>query len=518
MRSAVASASFSPAKTKASDLRQCSRLLRTVVEREGLSHHDVSQLAGATDLHQKAAVDFLFGHVALASRRAVCEVIERLEDKLGVELGSNKLVSPTRRVGKLVADAIGGFLAFVCSYIVIGGLIEGDSLLLGQSIGAWGLALFGVILCILGLFEALHTSVTMLKIADLGALAANHPRAAALHRHFRSDLGLARFLAGRQEVVILTVFLCSPLSSFPDLTHWPLSGIPLPQMIRPFVIIGIPGALFVLWFGQLVPQFVATRHAVSLTDARIVSLAFRVAYALEGMGFARLGFWCVAWDRSTAQIPSSPALRWKQAAEELDGFGGVGLVREWMVSDALTELHSSSVVRIYNDRTSSITDGSQLVPGTPARLTLDALAAREDGEPLALAVTEHREERLPTGDRRFHKPIVSAVGSFHRGDALQVILDASYEVDPSRDLVHVDRPVRFVLFRVILDGPPRIMSAATLSIYTVGDGLGDLTAVGHPQRIEPREGPSGYPMIQHVLHFPAPNTLISLDWEVELDV
>jgi hypothetical protein len=279
----------------------------------------------------------------------------------------------------------------------------------------------------------------------------------------------------------------------------------------------MPGALFVLWFGQLTPQFLATRHAVRLTNTRVVSLAFRAAYALEAVGLARLGFWCVAWDHSTAVIPSSPALRWKQTAEELDGFGGVGFVREWMISDQLTELHSTSVIRLYQDGAVSVTDGSHLVPGAPERLTLDAIAARDDGQPLALAPTEHREEPLPTGDRRFHKPLLSSVGSFRRGDALQVALDASYQTDPSRDLVYVDRPVRFVLFRVAVDGHPRTMTAGTLRTFKVGDGLGDLTEIGHPVHIEPRSDAGGHLAIEHLVHFPAPNTLLTLDWEVELD-
>jgi len=506
-----------PRARRAQDLQLSGERLGVVVEREGLSRDDLRQLAGELTPRQEEALGFLTGDVQAPGRRPVLDVLERLEDRLGIDLGSGALASPAARAGSLLASAVGAVLSIVCVYIVMGGLIEGDSLLLGHSIGGWGLAMFLAILAVLGLFEALHTSVTMLKIADLGALASEYPRAAALHRHFRSDSGLARFLAGRQEVVIFTVFLCSPLSSFPGLTHWPLTNISLPDVVRPFVTIGMPGALFVLWFGQLTPQFLATRHAVRLTNTRIVSLAFRAAYALEATGLARLPFWCVAWDHSTAVIPSSPALRWKQTAEELDGYGGVGFVREWLVSEERTELHSTSVTRLYQDGAVSVTDGSQLVPGAPERLTLDAVAAHEEGEPLALAPTEHREEALPTGDRRFHKPLLSAVGSFRRGDALQIMLDASYQADPSRDLVYIDRPVRFVLFRVAIDGHPRAISAGTLRAFKVGDGLGDLTELGQPLRIEPRRGADGRLAIEHVVHFPAPNTLLTLGWEVELD-
>lgn len=498
-------------------LRRSVERLRFAARREGLSHDDLRQLAGELTPRREKALDYLTGEGQVADRAAVIDVLQRLEDRLGIELGSDALVSPGARLGRFVASLVGAVLALVCIYIVVGGLIEGDSLLLGHSVGAWGLAMFVAILLILGLFEALHTAATMLKIADLGALASEFPRAAALHRHFRSDGGLARFLAGRQEVVIFTVFLCSPLSSFPGLTHWPLIGASLPGVMRPFVTIGMPGALFVLWFGQLAPQFLATRHAVRLTNTRIVSLAFRVAYALEAVGLARVGFWCVAWDRATAVIPSSPALRWRQTAEELDGFGNVGFAREWNIHGERAELRSGSVTRIYRDGAPSLADGSHLVPGSPDTLSLNAIAANSDGEPLALAPTEHREEPLVTGDRRFHKPLSRAIGSFREGDAIQVVLDASYRVDPSRDLVYVERPVRYVLFRVVAHGAPRTMAAGTLRTYKVGDGLGDLTELGQPLRIEPHRGPDGRLALEHVVHFPAPNTLLTLTWEVELN-
>jgi hypothetical protein len=480
----------------------------------GLSSSDLEQLVAAENSDQETAVRFLLGG-SRPKLGALRDVLERLEDRLGRDLGAAELIGPLGQLGRRIADVVGAVTGLVCGYVVIGGLLEGQSLLLGDSAGPFGLLLFLFVLLVLAIFEALHVAAAMLKIADLGAVATRYPRAAALHRRFRTDHGLARFLAGRQMVVIVTVFFCSPLSSFPHLTTWPLTSIPLPDVMRPLVAVGMPGALFVLWLGQLLPQFLATRHAVGLTDSRVVGLAFRMAYLLEASGLARSGFWLASWDRGGEDIPSSAALRWKQAATEIDGFGNVGLTREWQASNSGTHLSASSSIAVFRPGIPSLTDGSMLVPGSPAHWVLEASGSNDEG-PVALAPSEYREETLPTGDKRFHKPLMCAVGSFQPGDMLRLHMQADYASAIGRDLVHVQRPLRFLIFRVLPGAAPQSMTSATLRTFTVGDGLGDLTESAWPLRIEPTVGPSGLPVLQHVVDFPSANTLYVLDWEILL--
>jgi hypothetical protein len=444
-------------------------------------------------------------------------VLELLEDLLGVNLGADRLSSPLVRAGRRLADVVGVVAMLFAGYIVVGGLIEGDSLLLGKSAGLTGLGLLLVMVSTLGLFEALHTSATMLKIADLGAVAERHPRAAALHRNFHSDAGLARFLAGRQMVVILTVFICSPLTSFPHLTHWPLISAELPAVVRPVIAVGLPGALFVLWFGQLAPQFLASRHAVQLTDTRIVTLAFRAAYGLESLGLARPGFWMAAWDHATQTLPGSPARRWRESAEELVGYGATAIVREWIVRSFGSELHASSSSRVFRHGINTVVDGTLLAPAGAAQIAISATAARGE-RPVPLRSTMHREEVLPSGDTRFHKAISGALGSYRSNDVLRVALDADYGTDPGRDIVYIARQVRFVLLRIEVDHVPQAITAATLRIYAVGDDLADRTELGPPVVLEPTITDEGCAVIEHVVHFPAPGTLLTLDWEVTPDV
>jgi hypothetical protein len=488
--------------------------LRQLVCSEGLATADVLQMLYAAPHEEREAVRRLLEATGdPPARRAAARGLERLEDLLGVDLGSSAIGGFRRRGSRRLGDLVGLVVAPVCAYIVIGGLIEGDSLLLGNTAGASGLALFMLLLAMLALYEALHTSATQLKLADLGAIAERYPRAARLHRRFRTDAGLSRFLAGRQGVVILTVFFCSPLASFPSLHHWPLTDVPLPGFIRALVAVGMPGALLVYWIGQLVPQFLATRHAVLLTNSRIVSAAFRVAFAIESLGLARPGFWLASLDRhASAPIPSSAALRWQQAAHELDGYGTVGMVREWRVGASGSRLQSSTTVRVYQ-RVPSLTDGSMLLPGIPSEMILHAEASR-GSDLLTLQATEHREEILPTGDRRFHKVMMPTVGSLLDGDILRISMAAAYPTMVGHDLVVIDRPVRFVLFRVITETTPAIVPPALLCRYRIGDGLGDLVEAAPPVVIEPEVGPDGRPSINALVPFPASGTLVTLDWEI----
>jgi hypothetical protein len=513
MSTLIATRSTSQIQHPPGDLALAKSKLDDVAANAGLDADDLLQLISeAPNTEREALRAMLDAEATPVSRKDATNALARLEDVLGTQIGSGSLKGRWNFVGRRAADLLGLFLGPFCGYLVIGGLVEGDSLLLGKSAGPLGLFVFLGLLALLGLYEALHTSATQLKLADLGAIAEQYPRAARLHRRFRTDEGLSRFLAGRQMVVIVTVFFCSPLSSFPSLEHWPLTTAPLPGVVHVLLIVGMPGALFVYWFGQLVPQFLATRHAVGLTNSRIVALAFNGAFALESLGLARPGVWIAALDRrSSTPIPSSAAVRWQQTAQELDGYGVVGIVRDWRIGADGARLQASTNVRMYKCA-QSITDASMLVPGAPNELVLKATAKRGP-EALPLQATGHREELLPSGERRFHKPLLPAIGSFLERDSIRIAMAANYHGEVGQDLVVVDKPARFVLFRVCTDYLPAAAPPARLRSYRIGDGLADLHEL-EELLIEPVLEPDGRLRISAVIQFPAPGTLYVLDWEV----
>jgi hypothetical protein len=125
------------------------------------------------------------------------------------------------------------------------------------------------------------------------------------------------------------------------------------------------------------------------------------------------------------------------------------------------------------------------------------------------------EERLANGDRRFHRTAIPAVGAFHDGDVLVTSLNAHFESRVCRDIIHVERPTRYLVLRVTMAEPPAYLPPARLTAYRVGDGLGDLSEAGQAVTIEPTVAPDGTVRLEHVVAFPESNSFYVLEWETE---
>ena len=69
---------------------------------------------------------------------------------------------------------------------------------------------------------------------------------------------MQRFLVGRQFFVVFVVFLCAQITTYPSL---PSFGLPS-WAFTVLIDTGLPGALVVLIFGQLMPQLLAATHPV----------------------------------------------------------------------------------------------------------------------------------------------------------------------------------------------------------------------------------------------------------------
>lgn len=91
-----------------------------------------------------------------------------------------------------------------------------------------------------------------------------HPRAFELICRCQEGRNVERFLVGRQFFVIFVVYLTAQITTFPDL---PMLKDALPGWAYiVFIDTGLPGALTVLAFGQLLPQLVAATHPASFMN------------------------------------------------------------------------------------------------------------------------------------------------------------------------------------------------------------------------------------------------------------
>lgn len=502
--------------------RSLAKELRTAAAECGLGADEVVQLLWADPevrqhlSHAELAAETrrIFGESGKGRPQALALIAKRLGDAVGRTFDHKRVVGPGQRALSRLSTVVGGMIFLVVSYLVIGGLALGESHLLGDQGGVVSLVAFFASLLVLGLFEALHISVTQLKTSDLTGVALTHPLALRLHREFRDNFGIQRFLAGRQIAVIFTVFLISAITAFPDMETWPLTETSLPGVVRPLLAIGVPGAFFTLWLAQLAPQFIATERPLTLMSARVVGVAFRIALVLEAIGLGKPGFWISdALPDAEEKPPSSPGKRWAESASEVEGLGVVGIKRFWRVGPERSGLEAETITAFFGDGRQSWIDRSIMLPGAAEHLELDMTLRGQNAE-FGLFQTGLSEERLQSGDRRLHKSAIPAVGAFGPGDSLSTRLSASFAGPISRDVVHTDRPVRYLLLRVEPASEPAHMPPAHLWTYRVGDGVTDLTPEGEPLLILPSMEDRGLPVIEHVVVFPQANTLYVFEWEI----
>jgi len=147
-------------------------------------------------------------------------------------------------------------LVFICW-----GIFLGKAVLTSNQVLPFVLFLAAVTL--LGYLEGLQVAILALEGQDGEPFKESHPKAYWLHTLVNKPMNVQRFLVGRQFFVIFNVMLISQVTTFPDLER--------PSWFPEFFWIGyidtaLYGALCVLAFGQLMPQLIGARHAVTFCN------------------------------------------------------------------------------------------------------------------------------------------------------------------------------------------------------------------------------------------------------------
>lgn len=449
--------------------------------------------------------------------RALKHIAERFEHLYAVPLGSEKIDTGLKRVVRRGGDAVGAVVGVSACYLVFGGLIEGKGGLLAGKGAVFALVTFLILAAILAVVEALHVAGTQLRYLNLDSLADSHPRVLVIHKWIRSQVGIDSFLSGRQLIVICTVFLLAQLTSMPHLTTWPYTSVALPDFVRVCVRLGLPGAVVLLWFSQLMPQFVATRRTLWLTNTRVAGLFVRVAAVLDEIGFARFGHWAAALANVGApkepRIPLSPALRWSQVAEDDTGHAGLDIVRHVTISPDGVSLEARQGVAIRGERVVSIVQQTTLA--APPRSLAASVYLVRDGEDHGLT-TQQSLPTTPSDGLRLLQLVASpAVGSFKPGDEVRSTVKAGFAPELAADAVYIDGAVRFLLWEVELDRRSQRFPPLSATTYVAGRDLDERIPLGDTIYLEPTETPDGRIVATHRIEFPTPNTLIVLSWEVD---
>lgn len=161
-------------------------------------------------------------------------------------------------------------------------------------------AIFFFVIVLLGYLEGLQVAILALEKIPSERII-GHSRAYQTHKLAtgRGGLNVQRFLIGRQFFVVFVVFLCAQLTTYPDLPRGDI-----PDFLFTMVIdTGLPGALIVLAFGQLVPQLIASTHPVLFMNLPGTVYVVHLTLFFEFSGITHFSWLLVAAIRSLFKLP-----------------------------------------------------------------------------------------------------------------------------------------------------------------------------------------------------------------------
>lgn len=196
--------------------------------------------------------------------------------------------------------------------------------------GHWGVqyALFVFVIVLLGYLEGLQIAILELEKSRLPndeVFKKTYRRGIATLKLATRDKGLnvQRFLIGRQFFVVFVVFLCAQLTTYPNL---PKDGWP-EWLFVAVIDTGLPGALVVLAFGQLMPQLIAASHPLKFMNLPLSWSVVKLALLLESIGIAHFSWvlsstvkYCLGWKKYDTNHPDPlrEALRTPTSFQEVD--------------------------------------------------------------------------------------------------------------------------------------------------------------------------------------------------------
>jgi hypothetical protein len=496
--------------------------VRDMLARRSFGLRDAEQLIGSlpgipatTRAQALEAVPFVFGaRSAPPANRSLHALATVVSDHFEEPIDLGALLTAPTRLGRAARDVFAAMTFVLALWIVIGGLLTGQSALLGDEGPVASLAAFGAALLVLGLLEAAHIGAASLAAADVSALATTHPRLQRLHCHIDTKEKLEHYLGARQLGVVLVVFVIAEVTRFSGLETMPGTTVAIPDEAGFLLHIGAPGALVVLAIAQVAPQVIAAQQPAGLMNNPVVAGAFYGTLALGKLGLAKPGAWLVAAFRRYERIPSAPRVRFESTTRDVDRHGIVTVRRHLTVGEVNAALEAETAVEFHEGAAvTSYVDSTLTVAEQPTTLSMRSVLRRGE-EVLPTVPGELEDERLPGGALRVRCGASPIVGAFGGGDTLATTLHATFDERPVEDVVVIDRPVHAVLMRVRFDAAPVPFPPATLTTARIGEG--GLTDLRDPttQAIAPTIGEDGTVELAATVLFPEPGTVLRLAWAV----
>ena len=203
-----------------------------------------------------------------------------------------------------------------------------------------GIVSVGVIftlLCVLFLLEGTQISLTSLRLKDIDLIEGVRSPVRNLHAEYRSEQNIQKYLAGRQLLTIVTVFVISRICSFTDLNVIPGLNSQIPDFMNPwfktlFYDYGILAALVTLWLGQLAPQFWANKQPLKFLSLPLTRLTVKTSRILEAVGITDFGGVITSNIKTSSPIPISSRERY-DTFRVINGYSATGISVRYTVKE-----------------------------------------------------------------------------------------------------------------------------------------------------------------------------------------
>jgi len=180
-------------------------------------------------------------------------------------------------------------ITFISIGLIVYAIAGGHAALPGHPIMHYALLVFD--LTLLAYLEGLQVAILALERVRTSTFPEHMTRAIASHKLATGGRGInvQRFLVGRQFFVVFVVFLCAQLTTYATLEiTW------MPKVLFTILIeTGLPGALIVLAFGQLMPQLIAATHPITFMNLVGAWSVVQLCLCFEAVGVCHFS-WVLA--------------------------------------------------------------------------------------------------------------------------------------------------------------------------------------------------------------------------------
>jgi hypothetical protein len=406
---------------------------------------------------------------------------------------------------------------FTICYVVIGALLAGQSDFgPANSSPLLGLALLGGLLVLLAYVEGSHISIARLQNARIPATYSSG-RVVRLHRLVRSTEDASKFFAGRQIMVIIIVFFVSRLTSFPNLTTFPFTSVALPGgVFTPITVIfvqyGIAGAVFVYWFGQMIPQLIATKAPTWVLNDPFGELVTRLGKFIGELGVASPAEYVASFFGNEPDIPQDSRARYLQLSED-NGWSYLAQRKVWRFSETAATITYGHVSTFLVPGMRAFTDyGLLLLRSLNPTPSVRSELFRQNG------TIEHSvptaEEALQTNDIGDYVQFTSSVspkwGNFEVGDVLCWSVHGGVRLDRvMEDTYQIGHPVQHFLFRCAFPERFGIVAPTVTITRLVDDGMRESREVAE-LRIE--DAGQGMKAFEYAAAYPAVGSRLKFSW------